>query len=139
MSLRQSQLLSPYTVRVESVHRRSRIDLRGVVTAANILEAKAAFLAQREHEPAFDELWVYLEVTSLSILPEEMAHLVQTTAELVAEGRISGRKAIVVRREGLVGVAHLYKHAIARSAGQAVEVFDSVAAAEAWLSGTLDV
>jgi len=108
--------------------------LRGVVTAPCILEAKAAFLARPEHEATFDEIWVYLEVTSLSILPEEMSRIVQTTTTLVSQGRMLGRKAIVVRREGLIGVAHLYKHAVARDAGQTVEVFDSVAAAEAWLS-----
>lgn len=132
--LPQDKLLPSYTVRVEPAHRWSRIDLRGVVTAPCILEAKAAFLARPEHEATFDEIWVYLEVTSLSILPEEMSRIVQTTTTLVSQGRMLGRKAIVVRREGLIGVAHLYKHAVARDAGQTVEVFDSVAAAEAWLS-----
>lgn len=90
------------------------------------------------YQPAFSQLWVYLEVTSLGVTPEEMNQLVATTAALVNQGRITKeRVAIVVRRDRLVGVAHLYKHAMARGAGQTVEVFATIAAAEAWLNRPL--
>ncbi|GAB5520167.1 MAG: hypothetical protein RhofKO_24180 [Rhodothermales bacterium] len=125
----------PYTVRVEPAHQRSRIALQGVVTVDLILQAKRQLIAQPDYEATFSQLWVYLDVTTLSILPEEMNRLVDTAVELIEAGYITrGRVAVVVRRESLIGAAHLYKHAMARGAGQTVEVFGSVAAAEAWLS-----
>lgn len=109
------------------------VTIGGVVTGSDIIAATDALVEQPEYRGDYHQVWVFTDVVSLAISPEEMEAMVAHDLELVDTGVMGAvRVAIVVSGTMRVLAARLYQHHL-ESAGQSLRIFESPAQAIAWV------
>lgn len=122
----------PFSYHIDTEQGLGIITVSGRTTGSMLIEAAAALASDEAWSPAFDRLWDCSGITWLDVTPEEQMQLVEMLKS--SKGR-AGRAALVVHRDldrmiGMVLRGFLRKD-------HPVEVFQSMAAALAWLGKAL--
>lgn len=123
----------PFSMSIDADQGITRVWFDGAVTGRTIIAATNELVAQPVFREDMDQLWVFLEVTSLDISPEDMEAMVAHDSGLVEEGVMGQVKVAIVVTDTLRHIAaRLYQKQMEPS-GQDVRLFTRESAAEAWL------
>ena len=113
------------------------VRLHGSVTAETIMRCAEDLYADPAWDPSFNSIWDVREIAELIIMPEDIARLVNLSAEMTGRAG-SGRRAIVVARALEHGIATLFSYR-AKPLGRETRVFWSIDEAREWLDVQLGV
>lgn len=108
------------------------VALIGRIEGAAIMDATATLYADPAWENDYDMVWDGSEISELALTPADTDGFMQQAAHNVAAGH-AGRIAVVVNREVVELIAHLYRHRLG-AMGRPFELFDTLNAAAGWLS-----
>ncbi len=122
----------PYRLHVDPVRKRGLVELTGYVDAPALDEAADALVAAPGWGRDFGSLWDLRPATTVDVTPEGLKALVDRKEKRDEALALSGRIAVVVAREAVLGVAQFAVRR-ARASRREVRVFATVEEAEAWL------
>lgn len=103
----------------------------GYVTGIDLLRANEALYSDPAWQPGFDEFWDCSGIAEFDVSPDEMKAI--AAMEMGSQDRIgTGRVALVMTREVVQMVGHLYRRLVSE-AGRPVEVVRTREAGAEWL------
>lgn len=122
----------PYTYRIDADHKLGIVRLTGSVNADLLDQAADAAYGDAQWKPHFDAIWDLRPSAEVIISLDDIDRLLEQKFERDAELNLEGKVAILIDRDSLVGVAHLYRHRASHPTRE-VQVFVRERYAREWL------
>lgn len=123
----------PYLIEISPTQAFTRVHFTGEIVGRHILTATDELVAHPDYDAASHQLWSLADVTALDLSPQEMDALITHDQGLVETGVMGRVKvAIVITTELRELALRLYQYRM-RASGQDIRLFETEAAAEAWL------